>query len=86
MPTHIEQMIVEKLRSLPPKKQQEVLDFTEFLCHKTELVNRRAFMKLPIEERRRILTAQSEQMVAHYEQNTEWREWTEANIGESHYA
>lgn len=86
MPTHIEQMIVEKLRSLPPKKQQEVLDFTEFLCHKTELVNRRAFMKLPIEERRRILTAQSEQMVAHYEQNTEWREWTEANIGEPHYA
>jgi len=81
---NLELMVVKKLRSLPPDKQQEVLDFTEFLCHKTEVVDRRAFMKLPLEERRRILTTQSEQMIAHYEQNTEWREWTEANIGDFH--
>jgi hypothetical protein len=30
----IEQQIVEKLRALPPEKQQEVLDFAEFLEQK----------------------------------------------------
>lgn len=81
---NLELMVVEKLRSLPLHKQQEVLDFTEFLCYKTELVDRRTFMKLSLEDRRRILSNQSDQMVAHYEQNTEWREWTEANIGDFH--
>jgi Protein of unknown function (DUF2281) len=79
-----EQNLVEKFRSLPPDKQQEILDFTEFLCQKFTVIDRRAFMQLPLEERRRILSAQSEQMVSHYEQNTEWREWTEANIGDLH--
>lgn len=31
----IEQTVVEKLRALPPEKQQEVLDFAEFLEQKT---------------------------------------------------
>lgn len=31
----IEQTVVEKLRALPPEKQQEVLDFVEFLQAKT---------------------------------------------------
>lgn len=30
----IEQAVVEKLRTLPPDKQQEVLDFVEFLQQK----------------------------------------------------
>ena len=30
----IEQSILEKLHILPPEKQQEVLDFVEFLQHK----------------------------------------------------
>ncbi len=30
----IEQKVVEKLRALPPEKQQEVLDFAEFLEQK----------------------------------------------------
>ena len=34
-PESIEQAVVEKLRSLPPDKQQEVLDFAEFLERKT---------------------------------------------------
>jgi hypothetical protein len=38
------------------------------------LEQRRTFMKLPLQERRRILQAQSEEMVSHYEQNSEWRE------------
>lgn len=38
-------------------------------------IDRRAFMKLPLEERHRILAAQAEVMAAHYEQDLEWREW-----------
>jgi len=31
----IEQTVVEKLKTLPPEKQREVLDFVEFLQNKT---------------------------------------------------
>jgi len=31
---NIEQAVLEKLRSLPPQKQQEVLDFVDFLGEK----------------------------------------------------
>jgi len=31
----IEEMILDKLQSLPVEKQREVLDFVEFLLHKT---------------------------------------------------
>jgi hypothetical protein len=34
----LEQMVVEKLRSLPLEKQQEVLDFVEFLEQKKGLL------------------------------------------------
>jgi uncharacterized protein YuzE len=44
------------------------------------LSDRRAFMQLPLEERRRILAAQSEAMVEHYEQDTEWREFQGGDI------
>lgn len=32
---NIEQAIIEKLRTLPPDKQQQVLDFAEFLQQKS---------------------------------------------------
>ncbi|MEB3827894.1 DUF2283 domain-containing protein [Phormidium sp. CCY1219] len=38
------------------------------------LSDRRTFMQLPLAERRRILAAQAEAMVEHYERDTEWRE------------
>jgi hypothetical protein len=37
-------------------------------------VERRAFMKLPLQERRRILEVQAERFLAHYEEGKEWRE------------
>ncbi len=37
------------------------------------LIERRAFMRLPLAERNRILAEQAEKMVVHYEQDTEWR-------------
>lgn len=33
----IEEAVLEKLRKLPPEKQQEALDFVEFLEYKQEL-------------------------------------------------
>lgn len=33
----IEETVLEKLRKLPPEKQQEALDFVEFLEYKQEL-------------------------------------------------
>jgi hypothetical protein len=39
-------------------------------------VDRRAFMRLPIAERRRILAQQAEAMVQHYQQDLTWQDWT----------
>ena len=50
------------------------------------LSQRRAYMKLPLEERRRYLTAQADRMVEHYEQTTERAEreaWQGGDIVES---
>jgi transcriptional regulator with XRE-family HTH domain/Zn-dependent peptidase ImmA (M78 family) len=44
------------------------------------LIERRAFMKLPLEERRRIMARQAERMIAHYEQDREWREFQEGDF------
>ena len=38
------------------------------------LVERRAFMKLPMEDRRRILAEQAAAMLAHYDEDKEWQE------------
>ena len=33
--TNLEQAVLERLRSLPPHQQQELLDFADFLQYKT---------------------------------------------------
>jgi hypothetical protein len=38
------------------------------------LDQRQAFLKLPLHERRHILQEQAESMLAHYQNNAEWRE------------
>jgi len=48
------------------------------------LVERRAFLKLPAEERRKQLAEQAERAAEVYEQNPEWRSWEEAGLDESH--
>ncbi len=40
----------------------------------TSLASRRAFMRLTLEERRRILEQQAEEMLSHYQQDSEWKE------------
>ncbi|MEA5536863.1 DUF2283 domain-containing protein [Crocosphaera sp. XPORK-15E] len=44
------------------------------------LEQRRAFLKLPQSERRRILGQQAADMENHYQQNTEWKEFLAGDI------
>lgn len=46
------------------------------------LQERRALMKLPVIERRRLLAEQADRMCAHYEEDTRWRELHEGDIVE----
>jgi hypothetical protein len=40
-------------------------------------IDRRAFLGLPLAERRRILERQAELALPEYQQNTQWQEWLE---------
>ena len=44
------------------------------------LEQRRAFLKLPLSERRRILGQQASEMENHYQQNTDWKEFLAGDI------
>lgn len=46
------------------------------------IIERRAFMDLPLEERRRLLAEQSARLAEHYAKDTEWREIGEGEIVE----
>ena len=52
----------------------------ERVCSSTS--SRRTFMKLPLSERRRILSEQAERLASHYQQNTEWKSWLDGDIVE----
>jgi len=45
-------------------------------------VDRRAFLRLPLIERRRRLKEQAEKLVATYEADGEWREWLDGDVVE----
>ncbi len=48
-------------------------------------IDRRAFVKLSIEERRRILAQQAEAALPYYEENkAEWEEWINLDIAETY--
>ena len=44
------------------------------------LVERRALLKLPLEERRRVIARQAEKMAAYYEQNQDWKDLMEGDL------
>ena len=44
------------------------------------LDERRAFLKLPLAERRRILARQAKEMAAHYEKDVSWKELETGDI------
>ena len=63
--------------------RQAKITETDPVC---SLTQRRAYMKLPLQERRKRLAAQAERMVDHYEQESEQTErnaWQGGNIVES---
>jgi len=47
-----------------------------------QIIDRRAFMKLPVAERRQILAKQAEAMMEYYQQDPEWREWVNFDLGQ----
>jgi hypothetical protein len=42
--------------------------------------DRRALLKLPLAARRQIMAQQAEAALPYYEQDTEWREWVNADL------
>lgn len=44
-------------------------------------IDRRAFMKLPMAERRQLLATQAEAMREHYEQDLDWQDWVNLDVG-----
>ena len=42
--------------------------------HQLTNASRRAFMRLTLEERRRIVAQQAEEMLSHYQHSSEWKE------------
>jgi hypothetical protein len=50
------------------------LSYSHEVSQELTLEQRIAFLNLPISERRRILEEQAELMIAHYQENTEWKE------------
>jgi hypothetical protein len=50
----------------------------------SQFIDRQAFLKLPLEERRRILEQQSEAALSHYQQDPEWQEWVNLDMAETY--
>lgn len=46
------------------------------------LIEKRTFMKLPLEERRRIMAEQAGKMASYYEDDTEWREFQKGDFSD----
>ena len=60
----LEQHILQNLRQLTPEKQQEVLDFTEFLYQKS--VSKSITVKLSLREIAAMPLAKRHQLIAQY--------------------
>lgn len=59
---------------LAAEEAEEMLGEPIASKHPLSLVERRSFLKLPPEERRRILAEQAQKMASYYRENLEWRE------------
>jgi len=56
------------------EKSVTLTQSSEIQPKSNNITDARVLMKLPIEERRRILAEQAEAMLLHYQQNKEWQE------------
>lgn len=57
------------------QKERKVNDVNQLT-----LSQRQEFLNIPIEERRRILEQQANQIQHHYQEDIQWREWLEGDI------
>lgn len=72
------------LPNFPIGQTVEVIIITETPNVDPQPIDRSAFLKLPIADRRRILEQQAEAALPHYQQDTEWQEWLNLDISEIH--
>ena len=83
-PTLLEQLITlaqQQQRSPEAIVTQAVISYLQTQISATDrpqsslsLSQRRAFLKLPLAERHRLLQAQAETLITHYQTDTEWQE------------
>ncbi|MDM3851401.1 MAG: hypothetical protein PT119_15825 [Aphanizomenon gracile PMC627.10] len=67
--------ISQNLQSAKREKENGELTFSVNIDElKEQNISRRELIKLPIEERKRILASQSDLMLEHYQQDKEWQE------------
>ena len=77
----VSRAVSEGLMTVEEAKQMSIELETETAAPLT-LIQRRAFFKLPLAERQKMLAAQAEKMVTHYETDPEWNELGSTEIVE----
>ena len=75
-PSHVYEGTWEELAAYEPELRGRKLRLIVIPDTPTtlSLQDRRAFLRLSLEERRNLLAQQAERMTAHYESDTHWRE------------
>jgi Zn-dependent peptidase ImmA (M78 family)/DNA-binding XRE family transcriptional regulator len=68
--------------ALTAEEGKHMLGITKEEGDRLESIQRRAFMKLPMEERRRILAQQANELQEYYEQDVEWRQCQGGDVHE----
>ena len=74
-PTWLRQNVLRALSEgvISKEEGEAILDEEIEMEQPLSLIQRQAFLKLPLEERRRILAEQAEKMAAHYEEDMAWK-------------
>lgn len=68
---------------ISPEEAREILDEPVDSPQALSLVQRRAFLKLPLGKRRQILAEQARNMESHYQREPDWRSWEAGDMVES---
>jgi hypothetical protein len=67
--------IYQNLQAAKGEEENGELTFSKNIDElKQQFISRRELIKLPIEERKKILASQSDLMLEHYQQDKEWQE------------
>ena len=72
--------LLEKPRGLRDGKVRVTIEDEAEEGLSSTSVNRQAFLRLPLSERRRILKEQADKLATHYGKDGEWREWLAGDI------